>query len=193
MKVIIEHLDPKVWPWSVLEYRHISSIVGKENVIFTRVAKREFHKLLGFGEVHEERVKDLKFENVCILDPEAEEVLKPSDKKFDYFLFGGVLGNEPMDQRTDKELSSQLGYERRHLGKKQMSTDTAVNVVFKIIEVGIPFDKLKFVDDIEIEIEEGYSNIMPYRYLVGEDGKPVLPEGLIEYLKEEELLLEDQD
>ena len=161
-------------------------------MIFTRVNKEEFHKLSGFGDVHEEKVKDLKFDNVCVLDPEAEEILSPNDK-FDYFLFGGVLGNEPMDQRTEKELSSQLPYKRRHLGKKQMSTDTAVHVAFKIIELGIPFDKLKFVDDIEIEIEEGYSNLLPYRYLVGDDGKPILPEGLIEYLKDEDLFLEQQD
>ena len=32
---IIEHLEPKMWPWCIIEYRHISKIVGKNNLIIT--------------------------------------------------------------------------------------------------------------------------------------------------------------
>lgn len=37
MIFIIEHLDSKVWTWSLLEYKQISSIVSKENLWFTNV------------------------------------------------------------------------------------------------------------------------------------------------------------
>jgi len=184
MKAIIEHLEPEVYPWCLLEYKHISQIVGKENLIFTNVPKKDHSKLLGFGACEEKPFSELEFSNVCLLDPKADELLKPADKKFDYYLFGGILGNYPPEGRTKKAFGKFKG-EQRHIGDKQMSTDTAVNVTHKIVDLGIPFDKLEFVDEPEIVLEEGYSNILPYRYL-SEKGKPVLPEGLFDYLLNEE-------
>ncbi len=188
MKAIIEHLEPEVYPWCILEYRHISQIVGKENLIFTNVPPHEHHKLQEYGEVKTESVKQLTFKRVCVLDPFAKETLAPSDT-FEYYLFGGILGNFPMEKRTEKELTQHLKqFSARNIGEKQMSTDTAVLVVHKIVDEKTPLQKMKFVDEIEIELEEGYSQILPYRYLIV-DGKPVLPEGLIAYLKEEEKFL----
>jgi len=38
-----------------------------------------------------------ELEKVCLLDPKAEQELAPEDGdgRFEYFLFGGILGNEP--------------------------------------------------------------------------------------------------
>ena len=186
MKCIIEHLEPQVFAWCIMEYKHISRIVGKENCIFTNVPKEEHHKLLGFGSVHEEKAKDLGFSDVCLLDPESDDLLTPADADvFTYYLFGGILGDFPMRKRTKEALTSKLPYPTRNIGKKQMSTDTAVNVVHKIIDFGVPFDKLQFVDEVEIVLDEGYSQQLPYRYLI-EDGKPVLPEGIIDMLLKED-------
>ena len=125
------------------------------------------------------------FENVCILDPESKELLQPKDgENFEYFLFGGILGDYPPRKRTKEEVTSLLNFPTRNIGEKQMSTDTAVNVVHKIVDDKIPFNKLKFVDEVEIVLDDGYSNVLPYRYLV-EDGKPILPEGMIEHLMKE--------
>src|SRR3989344_3510320 len=44
MKYIIEHLEEKVYPWCLLEYTHISTIVGKDNLIFTNIAKKHLGK-----------------------------------------------------------------------------------------------------------------------------------------------------
>ena len=191
MKAIIEHLEPEVYPWCILEYRHISQIVGKDNLVFTNVPLHEHHKLKEFGNVKQESVKQLSFKRVCVLDPVAKQTLVPVDANtFDYYLFGGILGNFPMENRTEKELSQHLKqFLTRNIGPKQMSTDTAVLVVHKIIDEQVPFEQLKFVDELEIELEEGYSQVLPYRYLL-KDGLPVLPEGLIAYLKDEDLFLE---
>lgn len=46
--------------------------------------------------VMRDSVKDLEipFESICLLDSEASETMKPEDAAlFDYFLFGGILGN----------------------------------------------------------------------------------------------------
>jgi len=186
MRFIIEHLDPEVFRWCELEYKHISLVVSEENVVFTNV-RSGADKLS--GRIEEKSVKELKpdFGKICILDPKAKKTLSPDDASlFDSFLFGGVLGNHPMDGRTEKELSAQMpDCEIRNLGDVQMSTDTAVLVAKRILVDKIPFDKLEFKDEIEIELDDGFSNILPYRYLI-EDGKPVLPYGLIDYLMHED-------
>lgn len=186
MKFIIEHLDPNVFPWSLLEYTNISNVVGKENLIFTNV-KKDKSKLEPLGETHKQSAKELnlKQETVCILDPFAEKELQPSDK-FDYFLFGGVLGNDPMDGRTKDQISNNFPKaQKRRLGDKQMSTDTAVKVTHTILKEKIPFKDLIFADDLEIVFSQGYSQILPYRYLI-ENDKVLLTPGLIQLLKEED-------
>lgn len=70
---------------------------------------------------------------VCLLDPRAEKVLAPEDADaFDVFLYGGILGDDPPRDRTG-ELRA-LGFEGRHLGPVQMTTDTAVGVTKRVVE-----------------------------------------------------------
>ena len=81
---------------------------------------------------------------VCLLDPKAEKVLAPEDaEKFEWFLYGGILGDDPPRDRT-AELRK-LGFEGRHLGEKQMTTDTAVGVTKMVVEDGLPLDKIPFI------------------------------------------------
>jgi ribosome biogenesis SPOUT family RNA methylase Rps3 len=175
MKFVIEHLEPELFPWCILEYKHISEMTGGK-VIFTNVM--DAAKLKGLGEIKRDSVKSLGLKNACILDPFADKALS-SDDKFDYVVLGGILGDEPMRRRTEIELDMDMP--RRNLGTAQMSTDTAVYVAKHILD-GKRLEDLKFQDDIEIELEEGESMILPYRYVMI-DGKPMLPKGLIELLK----------
>ena len=70
---------------------------------------------------------------VCLLDPKATLPLSPEDgDTFDYFLYGGILGDDPPRDRT-AELRK-LGFEGRHLGNRQMTTDTAVGVTKLVVE-----------------------------------------------------------
>jgi len=70
---------------------------------------------------------------VCLLDPKAPAQLSPEDgEKFDWFLYGGILGDDPPRDRT-AELRK-LRFEGRHLGSVQMTTDTAVGVTKRIVE-----------------------------------------------------------
>ncbi|MBW2977280.1 hypothetical protein KY331_00390 [Candidatus Woesearchaeota archaeon] len=181
MKYIIEHLEPELHEWCLLEYKHISEIVGKNNLIFTNV-KDGADNLEGLGKVRKESIKELNFKRICILDPFAEKTLSNQDKeKFDYLIFGGILGDYPMKKRTKAELSDKMDVEKRNIGKEQMSTDTAVYVVKGIIE-GKKLEDFEFKDEIEIEIGEGESIQLPFRYVII-NGKPLLPKGLIEHLK----------
>ncbi len=71
---IIEHLEPKIGRWCLAEYSHISKMVGKSNLWITNVQRggKRFSK---FGKVFKESVRNLKLENVCVLDPEAKSLL----------------------------------------------------------------------------------------------------------------------
>lgn len=179
---VIEHLEPDVFEWCVLEYAHVSSIVGKENLIFTNTDNA---KLQPYGKVEPKSVIELQLQNACVLDPDAPDMLTPENaKQFKYFVFGGILGDNPPKARTGPELTSKLNLPVFNLGKAQMSTDTAVIVTHEIIN-GTPLEKLKFQDGVEIETGENESVQLPYKYLI-KGGKPLLAPGLAKMLKEQD-------
>ena len=180
MIYIIEHLDDEVYEWSLIEYKHISETVGKENLWFTNV-KDGAMLLRPYGTVHKESVSTMHLHKVCVLDPAAEKVLSPMDARvFDYVVFGGILGDDPPRGRT-KVLNAIKDASFRNLGAEQMSTNTAVLVTKRILD-GTSFDKLKFQDTVIIPTGDGEEVELPYRYLI-ENGAPVIPKALIEKLK----------
>jgi len=183
-KFIIEHLDPQLWKWSFVEYTHISQVVGKKNLIFTNITKeKDIKKLSALGKVYSEKAVEKKFKNMCILDPSAKETLKPSDKKYDYILLGGILGDYPRKRRTKKELTDKMkGYDVRNLSKYQMSTNTAAYVSWKIIN-GTPLKDIKFKRKLIVKVNEFEEIELPFSF-VEENGKLVLPEGYIKLIKE---------
>lgn len=100
---VVEHLDPELGPWSELEYKAID--------VETRQAGSHFilssvpAELLSSGRLHgivtdtrndaiEKYFAD-RTERICLLDPAAAQELTPEDgRRFDIFLFGGILGEE---------------------------------------------------------------------------------------------------
>lgn len=178
MKFVIEHLEKGLPRWCLIEYKYISKNVGKGNLIFTNTG---FKVLTKYGKVLSFSVKKLDSKNACLLDPEAKETLTPSKaKRFEYFIFGGILGNYPPEKRTDKYFKD-YKIKRFNLGKKQMSTDTAV-LVTKMIRDGTKLKNIKFKDHIEIGLDDILSIQLPYRYII-KNNKPLISEELIEYLK----------
>ena len=120
---------------------------------------------------------------VCLLDPAAETDLTPQDKsKFDYFVFGGILGSHPRIDRTGL-LREKYGFSGRRLGSLQMTTDTAIRTTQRIIENGVAFEDIKFLDYPEIKYNKYESTEMPFRYVTDNEGNPILPEGMLELIK----------
>jgi len=181
---IIEHLEPKLWPWCLIEYEHISETVGKENLWFTNIKnKKEAKTLEKYGKVFKESVTNMNLPNVCVLDPESKEILSPkSANEFEYFVFGGILGDYPPKKRTKDELTKFIKNPSSfNIGKEQMSTDNAVFVVKQIIK-GQKLGDLKFKDGIDIEINDIESVELPFRYTLV-NGKPFMSPKIMEYLK----------
>ncbi|MDP2749323.1 MAG: SAM-dependent methyltransferase [Nanoarchaeota archaeon] len=181
MKYIIEHLEPRLYKWCLIEYKHISKIVGKENLIFTKITKKQAEKLKTIGECHEKSVSELDFKDLCILDPAAKKTLTPKDAKdFKYMIFGGILGDYPPRERTSKELPVKNA-ERRNIGKEQFPTDNAVFVCKSICD-GTPMEKMEFQNELKLEIKDGESVEMPFKYVLV-NKKPLISEELLKHIK----------
>ena len=185
MKFVIEHLEPELYEWSLIEYEHISKIVGKNNLTFTNIKKKYIKKLRKFGNAQEKSISELNFHNICILSQYAEKELASEDQnKFQYFIFGGILGDNPAKKRTNTIIynlkKSKIKFETRNLGKTQMPTDAAVYVAKTILE-GKKLSDFKFVDEIEIEINENESVNLNFRYAV-DNNKVIISDKLVDYL-----------
>lgn len=179
---VIEHLEPKLGKWTMIEYGHISKIVRKSNLWFTNI-KHPNKNLKNYGKAIKESVSKLDLDRVCILDPESNIMLSPKEaKSFRYFIFGGILGDYPPKKRTKKELTQFIRHAKvRNIGKRQMSTDNAVKVVHEIAS-GTPLSELKFKYKIELPMRKCESLILPYQYLLV-NGKPFMSLELLEFLK----------
>lgn len=186
-KFIIEHLEPELYEWCLIEYEHISGIVGKGSLIFTDIKnKKDADKLKRHGAVYEKSVSGLKLKNICVLSQYSEETLTASDRNnFEYFVFGGILGDNPAKKRTngiiDELKISKISFETRNLGNIQMPTDVAVYVAKKILE-GKKLNEFKFIDEVEIEINENESVTLPFRYVI-DSNKLVISEKLVGHLR----------
>ncbi len=182
VKYIIEHLEPRLYKWCALEYTHISKLVGKSNLIITNLkTANNKNKLRNMARCHQRSVAELDLKNVLLLDPSAKQTLKKADtKKYDYLLFGGILGDYPMRKRT-KSMLSKLDLPKRNLGKKQFPTDNAVYVA-KQISKGIPFSKMSFMDGLEIPITPSSSVELPFRYAI-KDNRPLISKEVMELIR----------
>jgi ribosome biogenesis SPOUT family RNA methylase Rps3 len=179
---IIEHLEPELFEWCLIEYEHISETVGKENLWFTNIKISDMKKLEKFGRVFSESVRDMKLENVCVLDPEANKTLSPNEG-FSYYIFGGILGDHPPKKRTGPELTRFIkNAATRDIGKEQMSTDNAVFTVKQIAENSKKFSELEFKDNVSIKLGKFEFVDLPYRYNAV-NGEPFMSKKIKEYLK----------
>ncbi|OTB09187.1 hypothetical protein M426DRAFT_134115 [Hypoxylon sp. CI-4A] len=195
---IVEHLDPELGPWSELEYIAIAKETqrsGAGNSTFMLSSLPDGFqvpdKLAAVPAFRAENrgVEDIYPEGagkdrVCLLDPQAEKDLNPDDKGvFDVFLFGGILGDDPPRDRTS-ELRKK-GFQGRRLGPVQMTTDTAVRVTRMVIEEQFTLSKVPYVDFPDLKFNEHESTQMPFRYVTDKEGKPIMPEGMVDLIKKD--------
>ncbi|EYB25777.1 hypothetical protein FG05_10146 [Fusarium graminearum] len=184
---IVEHLDPELGPWSELEYLAIaretqdtrgSFILSSLPSTFKVPADLASNPAFTAEQRGVEELYAANKSKVCLLDPSAAKDLSPEDgETFDAFLFGGIL------DRTS-ELRKK-GFEGRRLGPKQMTTDTAVRVTRIVVQDKVPVDQVPYLDFPELKFNEHESTEMPFRYVKGEDGKPIMPKGMVELIQKD--------
>ncbi|CAO1629174.1 unnamed protein product [Sympodiomycopsis kandeliae] len=171
--------------------------------------------------------RGIELSSICLLDPRAPlclhasdsglypppsepissdipaQHLVPSSGGFSHFLFGGILGDDPPRDRTGSLRA--LGFPGRHLGKVQMTTDTALGVTKKIVQDGkgmgesdSPKDgrglglngQLEWVEYPDLDFGNGESVSMPFRYMrdpssEGKAPRPLMPQGMREHIKKD--------
>ncbi len=182
--VFIEHADR--WsPWLDLEYTESY-----------RVARRYGWELTVTGADPEVLVKSrypalpysgsdlpLRGDRVIVLDPDAEEPLTP-DEEPDVLVVGGILGDHPRRRRTRRLITPRFrGAEARHLGEYHFSIDGAVRVALMVLEEGVRVEEIEVVERPEVELGPGHLVRLHCDY-PAEEGRPLLPPGLVEYLRE---------
>lgn len=179
---IIEDCEPEVYEWSLVEYTHISSIVGKKNLWITNTSAQQHQKL---SKRSMGSVTDMDLDGACVLDPHATETLTPAiAKQYKYFIFGGIMGNDPPSKKTQHFLTNKGKWPAYNLGPGQMPTDNAVYVTKQIVE-GKKLEDIRLVQSIEIVLGEHESVTLPFTYVVV-DGKPLIHPKLIEILQRED-------
>ncbi|KAF8961437.1 SAM-dependent RNA methyltransferase [Flammula alnicola] len=205
---VIEHMEEDedttkaIPPWVELEYAHMRMLAGPDaHVQFTSLSQSSCNFLnsafastsgrsLSKFSCHRDGVLDLMkkagmpLEKVCLLDPKAEKELSPEDDdgRFQWFLFGGILGDDPPRDRT-AELRVR-GFPTRHLGPVQMTTDTALGVTKLVVNDHIPLNKIPYVDHPTIKFNAKESVEMPFRY-IADGNEPILPPGMKKHLHED--------
>ena len=177
----------------MLEYENMKRIVGDDNLIITNFPNQT--EVMDWKGVKflKESINDLNIpiERICLLDSEASEEMCPSDStKFDYFLFGGILGNVDEFDFDRTSLLRVKGFPTRSLGSMQMTTDTAVRVCKMILVDGKPFKTIPFLDRPEFPIEDKDNNatekiVMNFRFVRGDDGEPLICPNILRLLKED--------
>ena len=187
MKIVIEHVEPELFEWCLIEYKHISKIVGKNSLIFTNIrGKEDSKKLRNFGSVFGKSISELGLKNICVLSQYSKKPLKAKDKNlFKHFVFGGILGDNPARKRTNNLINklkkSKIKFSTRNLGKEQMPTDVAVYVAKKILD-GKKLSDFRFVDNLEIEINEHESINLDFRYVI-DNNRVIISKKLVDYLR----------
>ncbi|KAK4549735.1 hypothetical protein LTR36_005036 [Oleoguttula mirabilis] len=198
---IVEHLDPELEEWQTLEYKSIHqecNDTGAHFILSGLADPTSAQKQLGLpsSSLQQQSVESIYAtaearQKVCLLDPKAEKDISPEDAElFDAFLFGGILGDDPPRDRTS-ELRSK-GFPGRRLGTQQLTTDTAARVTRIVVQQGKRLDEIPYVDRPDIALplaadgdggaHPNESVSMPFKYVKGADGKPVMPEGMIQLL-----------
>eukprot|EP00921_Rhytidocystis_pertsovi_P024251 GHVQ01038981.1.p1 GENE.GHVQ01038981.1~~GHVQ01038981.1.p1 ORF type:complete len:216 (-),score=41.34 GHVQ01038981.1:984-1631(-) len=162
-KYVIEHLEgDDLGVWCRMEYTHMCEILGlapgvcNSRLTFTNFIDENFnavsdkYKPACFKENFGQCRETFEWDRVCLIDMDAPQQLSTGDtNKFDVFVFGGILGNVPSDDRTS-EVRIHKFIHRRHLDALQMTTNTAVLVTKLIMEDGLDLSDIPFLDEPEI-------------------------------------------
>ncbi|MEM3640679.1 MAG: SAM-dependent methyltransferase [Candidatus Bathyarchaeia archaeon] len=191
---VIEHLEPKIGKWLLYEYMHASQIAGKNHLMFANVKmERDAAELSKLGIVEERSAMEIfNPRKVIILDPKAEQPLKPQDfKDKEVIVVGGILGETPPKGRTFRLITKRFQKAiTRNLGKPQFSVDGAIYLA-KLVSQGTPLEKIPVKKGLTLKLNENAEIYLPYAYPL-KNGKPVISQKLIAYLCSEQIVKDEE-
>ena len=187
--LVIDNHERIPSPWLLSEYSFVAELF-KGRVVFTNVTNNEMLKSLKKLANATPRnlreflvVSNIPLNKVIVLDPSAEEVLRPEDlSNTEVVVIGGIMGDYPPKKRTRELITSKLPEATsRNLGKEQLTIAGAAFVLKKISE-GLTLREIDIRFGLTVRLTLLNSDVeifLPYAFPY-EKGKPVLPK---EYLK----------
>jgi ribosome biogenesis SPOUT family RNA methylase Rps3 len=180
--LVIEHCEPDLSEWLMLEYRHAAKTWAGDVVFSCITEKKTASALRPLGKVDSRTPKEIFDGKRClVLDPAAKQPLATGDfESLDGIIVGGILGYEKPQGWTKKLISDRYGFDARNLGNIQLSIDGAVFVA-RAVSLGLSLSDIEIAKEIEIVHDSCHSTVLPFGYPVI-DGKPIITPGLIEYL-----------
>lgn len=90
---------------------------------------------------------------ICFLDEFGTGPLIPTDLgKFQYIIVGGILGDHPSVDKC--AYLRDHNFQVRHLGERQLSTDTAVLACCAVLRHGAEIADMTYIDDPEVYDDE---------------------------------------
>lgn len=179
-----------VGPGSTVHFTGLISEASKEalrQALTQSSSSSSSNQALADFKVHSEGILEMAklnaidIENICLLDPKSPSPLSVQDAgkwqagakieadaggPFTYFLFGGILGDDPPRDRTGQLRA--MHFPTRHLGSVQMTTDTALGVTKRVVEDGLamnlpgseqkgPGGQMKWIDHPDLHFGPGES------------------------------------
>lgn len=194
MIFVIEHLEPEIGKWLYIEYKHASSIIGRDRLTFTNVKdRRSINMLLKLGSVRRESFADIFNQSeIIILDPSAPRRLRPEDfLGRTAVIIGGILGDHPPKGRTRKLITSRMPQAlTRNIGRGQFSIDGAVYIA-NLVSKGVELENIPIKRGLHIRLNDRAEVYLPYWYPI-RDGRPVVSDDLIKYLKSDEIIKDEE-
>lgn len=181
----------------MLEYKRIAQSIAPNKLLLTNfpfeIPAEWDNEVKAVVSTDPRSIVDLPFakNRICLLDSESPTLLTPSDgSEFDYFLFGGILGNVDEFDMDKTRLLRVHEFPTRNLGNVQMSTDTAAICAKMIVIDKNSFETIPFIDRPEISIDDCEKVIMNFRYICGDNGEPLMSPEILELIKAESLELD---
>ncbi len=197
--IVVEHLEPCINRWILAEYSYVSKLFPGR-VLFSNVRKESHRSILEkLGAVEERSVTELSIDGpeTIVLDPQAEEELRPRDlESARHVIIGGIMGSHPPEGRTWRYITQFMRRSRtRNLGPHQLTIAGAAYIVKKVSE-GIELRSVRMVYGLSIErsMDRGIelSIYLPYAFPLDECGRIALPENYIDIVAEYVVIYEQR-
>lgn len=198
--IVVENMEKEATRWLIEEYLEVIKIARSVGVtpVFTNVSDASLGSILMRNGAQVMRDPGWRLFNTpytIVLDLEAPKPLEPWELDVaDTVVIGGIMGDHPPRGRTRLISFMYTEAAKRNLGSHQFSVDGAARVVAELLK-GKRLSDLKVQVGVSLTVNTVYGEaevFLPFAYLVGDDGKPMIPDG-IKRLLERGIMWDEQE
>ncbi len=188
--IVIEHMEPFMSRWILEEYKEAMNIASKSGLTMSITGVRDpvaeallKRNNIPYTSIHSWEVCDRP--GAIVLDLWADRDLKTWEaSNASCFIIGGIMGDNPPRGRGVILRSMFDWASIRRLGPLQLSVDTTVRVISKILE-GYEITDIKMSNSVRLIVKTPLGDVevsLPFAYILDERGNPLVSKGITELL-----------